>query len=298
LKLGFGIWDFKLLSHLWLHEPDAEIAARAHRELGLPLADPRELARAYADVLLLNVPPYGTVFTDPEGELNSLEAQRAAALYESYGYHPSELLSVGAPDHLGLCLGFVAHAEETGMEIEEFVGSLFNWIPVCCLAVEHEPTQPFYQALAAKTCQGLLERPAIHSPQHIPSAWLQFSHLSPDDELSLRDLVRFFLTPARCGVFLSRSRLGRMALNLGLRLPFSSRFEVAEMLFTSAGEAGQIEPLLAALEAEVETWAAEYRSLADKYPVWQPHAEVGVARTTAAVRALHGMRQVLLAFSS
>ncbi len=287
--------EFELLSHLWLHEPDAEIAARANRELGLPLADPRELAQAYADVFLLNVPPYGTVFTDPEGELNSLEAQRAAALYESYGYHPLELLSVGAPDHLGLCLGFVAHVEETGREMREFVASLLSWIPVCCLAVQREPSQPFYPALASKTCQGLLTRSSIQPPQHAPSPALQFSNLSSDDEISLHDLVRFFLTPARCGVFLSRSRLGQMALNLGMRLPFSSRFDVAEMLFTSAGEGGQIEQLLTVLEAEVETWAAEYRLLAEQYPVWQPHAEVWVARTMEAVRALHGMREVLLA---
>jgi hypothetical protein len=126
----------------------------------------------------------------------------------------------------------------------------------------------------------------------------QFSPLSSDDEVSLRDLVRFFLTPARCGVFLSRSRLGQMALSLGMRLPFSSRFDVAEMLFTSAGEGGQVEQLLAVLEAEIETWAAEYRSLAEQYPAWQPHAEVWVARTTEAVRALYGMRTVLLAFPS
>ena len=41
------------------------------------------------------------------------------------------------------------------------------------------------------------------------------------------DIVRFFLAPARCGMFLSRSRMGQMARALQMRLPFGSRFEVA-----------------------------------------------------------------------
>ncbi|MEK6575147.1 MAG: molecular chaperone TorD family protein [Chloroflexota bacterium] len=104
---------FSLLSHLWLHEPDADAIARAVTELGLPPAEPAELASAYADVFLLNVYPYSTAFTVPSGELNGPGAQRMAALYEAQGYCPSELNSVGAPDHLGLCLRFLAHLSDT-----------------------------------------------------------------------------------------------------------------------------------------------------------------------------------------
>ena len=91
------------LSSLWLHEPDAATITRAVRELGLPSADPNDLAMAYADLFLLNVSPYGTVFTDEWGELNGASAQYIAGLYEAHGYHPPELTEVAAPDHLGLC---------------------------------------------------------------------------------------------------------------------------------------------------------------------------------------------------
>jgi TorA maturation chaperone TorD len=282
---------FDLLSHLWLHEPDAEAIVRAVVELGLPSARPDELASAYADVFLLNVYPYGTAFTDPSGELNGPEAQRMAALYEKHGYQPPELNAVGAPDHLGLCLGFLA----AGQGQDGILPYIGDWAPVCCLAVEREPAaHPFYRILALHTREMLLAEYATRNTQYatthhqlsITNNQLPITNYSPDDELTLRALVHFFLAPARCGLFLSRSRLGQMAKELGLRLPFGSRFEVAEMLFTSAGEAEQIEPLLTALETEVSAWAAAYQSWAGQWPF----AGIWLARTTEAARMLAEMR--------
>jgi TorA maturation chaperone TorD len=150
-----------LLSHLWLHEPDADAITHAVAELGLPPATTDELASAYADVFLLNVYPYGTAFTDPSGELNGPAAQQIAALYEAHGYQPPELNAVGAPDHVGLCLGFLGELGE--LEIRELS---LDWIAVCCLAVERESAAPpFYRALASTT----------RSPPH-PSPTLQFSN--------------------------------------------------------------------------------------------------------------------------
>ena len=309
-----------LLSHLWLHEPDAETIARAVVELGLPLADPSttlraspaDLASAYTDVFLLNVYPYGTAFTDPSGELNGPEAQRVAALYEVHGYRPPELKSVGAPDHLGLCLGFLAAGREG------LLPRIADWAPVCCLAVEREPSaHSFYRALASTTRQHLFVRlseakpPGAETPSALPSVAgqaLRFAqadgdnlqseiyNLQSEDEVRLRHIVRFFLTPALCGVFLSRSRLGQMAKELGGRLPFGSRFEVAEMLFTYAGGGvEQLGQLLNALETEVAAWATAYRGWAEKHPAWRPIAEMWLARTAEAARQLSAMRQMAAA---
>lgn len=285
---------YALLSQLWLHEPDAETLARAVNELGLPSADPStslrtgpaELASAYTDIFLLNVYPYGAAFTDPAGELNGPEAQRIAALYEAHGYSPPELSSVAAPDHVGLCLGFLSERE---LEIGELS---LDWVPVCCLAVEREPTaHSFYRALAAKTREALFAHSALRAAPIVNPPILQPS--DPQDELSLHSLLRFFLAPARCGVFLSRSRLGQMAKALGLRLPFGSRFDVAEVLFASAGETEQVGALVDSLEAEVEAWASAYRSWGERYPAWGPVAEVWRARAAAATHTLAGMRQVV-----
>jgi TorA maturation chaperone TorD len=279
-----------LLAQLWLHEPDAETAMRAVSELGLPEADPAGLASAYSDVFLLNVYPYGTAFTDPSGELNGLRAQNMAALYEARAYNPPELAAVGAPDHVGLCLGFARHIEALGQT--PLAGDALAWIPVCCLAVEREPSaHPFYRALAVRTREWLMARSQFLLTNGDLLSALR-GPLSASDEVSLRDLVRFWLAPARCGLFLSRSRLGQMANRLGMRLPFGSRFDVAEMLFAWAGETGQIEGLIGALKDEVEGWQSDYRAWTRQHPEWRPFGDAWLMRTAEAARTLAEMQQM------
>jgi hypothetical protein len=66
------------------------------------------------------------------------------------------------------------------------------------------------------------------------------------------------------------------------------------MLFASAGEAGQVEQLIAALEVEVETWETAYHSWAGQWPF----ADIWLARTTNARRTLAAMRQILATTSA
>ncbi len=279
---------FELLASLWLHEPNDETIARAHHELGLPLASAAELAQAYADVFLLNVSPYGTAYTDDYGELNGERAQAVATLFAQAGYAPRELSEVAAPDHMGLCLGFLGYLKESELEIRD-------WAPICCLAVEREPTAPaFYRALARRTREILFSQSAISNQQSaIPNSQFPITNNSPDEELRLKDILRFFLTPARCGVFLSRARLGQMAKPMGLRLPFGSRWEVAEALFMAAGESGQTLGLLQMLGVEVTAWAQAYRQWAETCPSWQPHAGDWLSRTEIALQTLTQLNTIV-----
>ena len=288
-----------LLARLWLHEPDSDTIGRASSELGLPAADPAELASAYADLFLLNVYPYSTVFTDPSGELNGANAQRVAAWYGTHDYQPDELHSVGAPDHLGLCLGFLSHLSERESDGDhaEFRSSLLSWAPICCLAVEREPNAHlFYRALAEQTRNRLLSE-TLSASSPLPTSNLQFPtsdlQLSQsEDDVRLHDVVSFLLAPARCGVFLSRSRLGQLAREIGLRLSFGSRYEVAEMLFGAAGQSELIDRLFVALQTEIAAWATAYRQWAEMYSPWRPIAELWLARITQAGRLLAEMRQI------
>lgn len=289
----------RLLADLWLREPDAATVRLAASRLGLPSAEPAELAAAYADLFLLNVYPYGTVFTDPYGELNGPGAQHVAGLFAEHGYQPRDLSQIGAPDHLGACLGFLAHLRDGQMDIPGFASPLLEWAPVCCLAVEREPSaHPFYRALAKLTREWLLVDDSLfYGATHDDPTLLRMSP-GADEEVRLRDLVRFFLAPARCGVFFSRARLGQMAKGLGLRLPFGSRFEVAEALFQVAGEAGQVERLIAALEAEIDIWRSEYTRWAGEQPKWQAVAVVWLARVARAAEQLSEMRLTIAMFPS
>jgi TorA maturation chaperone TorD len=276
---------FDLLSSLWLHEPNAETISRAAKELNLPHANPGELASAYTELFLLNVYPYGTVYTDFDGELNAPAAQQIVDLFEAHNYHPPELNEVGAADHVGLCVGFLS------VKQDDILPYILDWIPTCCLAVEREPSaHPFYRALATRTCDHLLTHAPItnhHLPIPIPQSPIS------DDEVRLRDIVRFFLAPARCGMFLSRSRLGQIGKQIGTRLPFGSRFEVAESLFASAGEAEILDQLISTLKDEVDVWASEYQNWTQTYPTWKPFGEAWLSRTANATRTLDEMRGMM-----
>ncbi len=288
-----------LLARLWLHEPDTEALALAQEveSLAPHLTDPTELAMAYTDLFLLNVYPYASVFLNSDGELNDPAAQQLATLYEAHGYQPPELSQVGAPDHLGLCLGFQAYVEQDGILPHDFLA----WAPVCCLAVEREPSaHPFYRALAVLTREGsmteILSREVRPDRSLRPFTSFRASSVRStelEEEVHLRDVVRFFLAPAQCGIFLSRGRLGQTAKTLGMYLPFGSRFEVAERLFTAAGEGGQVAEVLQVLRAEVEEWAATYRAWAAAYPAWMPYADAWLERIESARHVLAGMVKIL-----
>ena len=283
-----------LLSRLWLSEPDAKTLVLA-REAAFPGAgDPAELAAAWTDLFLLNVYPYGTAFTDLSGELNGPAAAAASRRYEAAGYRPPELAGTGAPDHAGLCLGFLAHREAGGREDLEFLSWALDWLPVCALAVGRQPSaHPFYRNLAAATREVLLTGPPAPACAPGDLSPVLDADPEPDDELDLSRVVRFFLAPAACGLFLSRSRLGALALEAGLRLPFGSRFDVARALFEAAGECGRVEPVLDALSTEVEAWDAAYSALARDHASWETRAGVWRRRLGTTKERLAEMRRIL-----
>jgi TorA maturation chaperone TorD len=253
---------YAAFASLWLHEPDAARLVRAVGELGLPAASPVELAPAYTHLFLLNVFPYGDVFTAPNAELNGPNAELAEQAYAAHAFAPSELSEVAAPDHLGLQLAFLDHltARHAAAARAPAFASLLSWAPAACLAVMREPNvHPFYAALARATLHLLLSDDAYQPgvPRKLPPA--EPGPLpDPDGEVRLRHLVAYFLAPARCGIWLSRGRLGALAQHLRLALPFGPRPDVAEALFTAAASVSQLETLLQLLDDELSSWDSGY----------------------------------------
>jgi TorA maturation chaperone TorD len=286
--------SLSLLSFLWLHEPDDGVLTRATSELSLPFASPAELAPAFTHLFLLNVFPYGDVFTTPTAEMNGPGAERASQGYADHAFAPPELSEVAAPDHLGLQLAFLDHLATQSEPVARAaaLAELLAWAPAVCFAVQREPdVHAFYLALAQATLTALLaEAPTLRAA--LPDRPLEPGPLpDPTGETRLRDLVAFFLAPARCGLWLSRGRLGALAHSLGLALPFGPRPDVAEALFAAAGSAGVSLDLIRVLEDELSAWNRSYdmQPLGLGWPLnghWQ-------ARTHAAEGQLIEMRVAL-----
>lgn len=286
-----------LLSRLWLREPDSRTLA-ASRELpsvALHAGEPAAMAAAYAELFLLNVYPYGTAFTDPAGELNGPSAWQAARRYEEEGFRPPELFEVGAPDHVGLCLAFLEHLARGGKKDVEFSSFVLEWVPICCLAVEREPSaHPFYRAVAAVTRNRLMEEVPASLPQssEAEESAPQVTDLE-EEEVGLSHVVRFLLAPARSGLFISRAKLGQLARAAEMRLPFGSRFDVARMLFQTAGENGKVGTVLDLIGAELAVWEAAYRAWVEEHRRWAPSAARWLHRTEETRRLLGQMREIL-----
>lgn len=246
-----------------------------------------EAGAAYTELLLLNVYPYASVYRDLPAELNGPSSLWVAGRFAAAGFAPRELATVAAPDHVGLCLGHLDHTDDA-----EFLRFCLEWIPVWTLAVEREPAgDPFYPALARETRTELL---ASATPALEPlESGAEKRASDPAEEVRLFDVVRYLLSPAECGFFLSRSRLGRIAREIGLRLPFNSRFDVAQNLFASAGESGRLPELLGSLEREREGWDRAYEELARVEPGWAAFAALWRRRTASAKGRLEEMNALL-----
>jgi TorA maturation chaperone TorD len=285
--------SFSLLSRLWLHEPD-EDALEETRRLSIfsgVMARADDLGPAYIDLFLLNVYPYGSAFTEPSGELNGPSAWETQERFEQERYRPAELSQVGAPDHVGLCLGFLGHLEAAGRADGDFLRRLVLWLPVCAIAIEREPSaHPFYRALARATREKVLGGLG-RSP--LPALLPSLEAVEEEDleaEVGLSEVVRFLLSPARCGFFLSRSRIGELGRAAGIALPFGARFDVARTLLVATGESQRVPRLLELLTEEISLWESAYRDLAREHPVWRPGAGAWLELLEAARRRLEQMR--------
>jgi hypothetical protein len=115
-----------------------------------------------------------------------------------------------------------------------------------------------------------------------------------DDEVPLRAVIRRLLTPARAGLFLSRTDLAHLGAALGFPLPALDRRLMLEHLFLAAGPAGSLPRLLDLLAAEAEAWICTYEQWERAYPrtaaIWADwrgraqalHADLADMRATTA----------------
>ena len=83
---------------------------------------------------------------------------------------------------------------------------------------------------------------------------------------NLHDLAAFLVTPARSGIFLTRSRIRGLAREMGLRAGVQNRARMLENLFREAGSDGRVGELLQRLDEIAGRSLAQYRAWAKACP--------------------------------
>jgi TorA maturation chaperone TorD len=264
---------------------------------------------AHADLFVLQLYPYASVYLGAEGMMGGEAADRIAGFWRALGQTPP-----AEPDHLALLLGFHARLSELEAAAPEVGGDrqageagagerrrwrhvreaffwehLMSWLPLFLAKVEslEEEIDPFYLRWGALLRETLREEAAALRPTS-PGAWLPL-HLREAPEMEdprgagAADFIAALLSPVRSGMILTRADLARAARALGLApRPVERRATLETLLEQDAAAA------LAWLAAEADVWRARHRleihgAVAPLALFWQSRA----AATASLLRSLH-----------
>ncbi|MBX2802599.1 MAG: molecular chaperone TorD family protein [Myxococcales bacterium] len=245
--------------------PDVHAALAQLPAVGDVLPTPSDtVAAAHHEALSLDVFPYASVFLEPAGTLGGATSAEVSQRYAQGGFHPSTA-SMEA-DHLALQLAYLAHlcaaeaqAVEDGVEAEPlvvlqrgFLGEhLLRWLPPLSVALTQQARHP----LLARVGQLTLELAASHlselggdvPPTSLPEPALSLS----DPDTRLKDVVGYLVSPARSGVYLSRSGIAEVAQQVQLPTGFGTRPRMLEQLLHTASDHHRQPELLGALASSV-----------------------------------------------
>jgi TorA maturation chaperone TorD len=163
---------YRLLGRLALAEIDPSLAQSLDQlsELDQALAASggvgalQRLRAEYTRTFLMNVHPYESVYLDESAMLNTPRTSLVLEHYRQHEFDPVSAAAVGAPDHLGLELEFMAHLAEReatarrdgNMPLGEVLrdeqihfceAHLLKWGPIFGRLLSETAESPFYQTL-------------------------------------------------------------------------------------------------------------------------------------------------------
>jgi hypothetical protein len=218
---------------------------------------PLPTAADHADVFVLDLAPYASVYTGPEGMIGGEARDRVAGFFRAMGTVPP-----AEPDHVSTLLGAYASlcdAEAAGNERATVArGALLwehilSWMPFYLLKVVG--TAPAsYRAWGRLLLEALLHeaRRGGH-PESLPLHLRSLPALTelPNDASSAIGVV---LAPARSGVLITRTDLVTGARRLGLGVRMGERAYMLRSMLEQdpAATLGWLSELAAAAETSYE----------------------------------------------
>jgi len=278
-----------------LAEPPAEEHAKIAEVLGLPRVSD---GATHADVFLMQLQPYASVYLGAEGMIGGEARDRVAGFWKALQQEPPD-----EPDHLSSLLGLAAGlADAEARESDAASARLMRnsraallwehilpWVPLFLRRVE-EVGGPFYSAWA------VLLHDALRSEiGHLGTLDVTPAHLAEAVDLAdprqegAEVFLASLLAPARRGLIFLRRDLSRAAddLELGLRTgerPFvlkgllsQSPHEVLSWLAREARVQGVAnEARLDGLGSICEHWVGRANATADLLASLASEAEVAV----------------------
>lgn len=291
-----------LLADLLLHELDAPTAALLAGDPALATAlDPprseaalHELRAVYARLLLIELPPYGSVFLDAPPVIGGEASLAWERFLAEHNHALSSLERAAAADHAGLYLRALAAAERDGSPewTALVLREALRWLPQALTAIARNDEEGFYahvadlaahalQACAGATCSQL-------------DTGVGDAVLEPEDE-SLRAIASWLSTPAWSGWFLSKQKMRQFARPFGAAIGIVDRTRMLEHVFEASALDHRTGELLDALLEEWHIWRAALVKWHSELGTWATALDSWDAHLQRTHAALCHMRASLLA---
>jgi TorA maturation chaperone TorD len=257
--------------------PESAPVARALELGALPEAS------EYTDLFVFQLYPYASVYLGAEGMLGGEARDRVAGFWRALAEAPP-----AEPDHLSVMLALYAHLSELEANEADDVRReswrraraaylwehLLSWLPAY-LSKLTEIAAPFYRRWGELLRDALREEAHALSGAHAPRLSLHLREaagLADPRAGETAEFLQTLLSPARSGMILVRSDLGRAARTLKLGLRAGERKYALESLFAQDARG-----VLAWLACEARAWGARHRlereTLGQIARAWEAKAE-------------------------
>lgn len=273
---------FRALAALAEPPSDGGGVARLAVALGLGAAP---TASEYAEVFVFQLYPYASVYVGAEGMLGGEARGRVAGFWRALGQTPP-----AEADHLAALLSLYAglveseEGEDDAARREGWRGArkallwehLLSWL-AAYLDKLSEIAPPFYRGWGELLSEALLaEAASVGAQDELPAHLREAGGLADPRECGAEEFMQSLLAPARSGLIVVRSDLGRAARALGLGA------RAGERKFTLKSLLGQdAAGVLGWFAGEAEEWKARHRArraaLGEVAVWWESKAEATAA---------------------